>query len=200
MPNFHYRVESVSKREAARHWTIRDVAEVRARRWSRTAGATVRCSNAAHDAREHVPPPFVFPCLGQRQIPRDKTKPGPCSLPSFIRGRGGGGGERFLRSVWTGPFIPPNFQPAPHRVYRRPTSSQPWTSPLPPRRLTVPDHHLEQTPSASTTEPPGVPGFLNILFTRHPASCSFASLSLVAPPFSLSLHLTYTPFSCFGSV
>lgn len=152
MPNFHYRVERVPEREAAPREASDDPgdAEVRAR-WSRTAGATVRYSNAAHDAREHVPLFRSHPCLRQRRIPRDKTKPEPCSLPSFIRGRG----ERFLRSVWTGPFIPPNFQP--RRVYGRPTSSQPPPGSLsPPGRLAVPDHHLEQTPSASTTERPGL--------------------------------------------
>lgn len=90
MPNFHYRVERAGEREAApRREALDDLgdAEVRAR-WSRTAGATVRFSNAAHDAREHVPLFRPSPASGQRRIPRDKTKPGPCSLLSFIRGRG----------------------------------------------------------------------------------------------------------------
>lgn len=166
-------------------------AEVRAR-WSRTAGATVRYSNAAHDAREHVPLFRSLPCLGQRRIPRDKTKPEPCSLPSFIRGRG----ERFLRSVWTGPFIPPNFQP--RRVYGRPTSSQPPRIPLSSGAPGGSRPPLGADTLGIHDRTPGAPGFLNILFTRHPASSS-------SPPrvslhcLSLYLFILHAPFSRLDS-
>lgn len=87
-------------------------------------------------------------------------------------------------SVWTKPFIPPNFQP--HRVYstsEQLPNSQRSLSPHP----VVPDHHLEQTPPGIHDQTPRAPSFLNILFTRRPTSSSSP------PPVSLH-HLTLCLF------
>lgn len=174
MPNFHYRVERVPEREAAPREASDDLgdAEVRAR-WSRTAGATL-------ERRTRRTYPSFVSCLGQRRVPRDKTKPGPCSLSSFIRGRG----EQFLRSVWTGPFIPPNFQP--RRVYGRPNQFP--TPCLPPgawrfQTTTWIRHPRHPRPNARGS---GLPEYF---IYSPPGFFLFASLSLIALPFSLSLHL-----------
>lgn len=150
-------------------------------------------SNAAHDARErrcaNTTQGRTVPCCPSRsllltlslapsrspsplvpnRIESHGIKPSPGAFPPLYAVAESG--ERFLRrSVWTGPFIPPNFQP--RRVYGRSTSSQPSFTRrsrrhrLPPPRVGSRPPLGADTP-ASTTERPGAPGFLNILFTRR---------------------------------
>lgn len=196
-PNFHDGIAGIPEREASRETS--DVAgqrsEIRARR-SRIAGATVRCSNAVvHDAGEralsphrHPPPPRPF-CPVSGNIESHGIKLSPGRVPSsFIRGRGGQ--QRFLRSVWrTGPFIPPNFQP--HRVYGRPTSSQPSPSPLPPGGSRPP---LGADTPGIHDQTPGAPGLPEYFIYSPPRFFLFAFLSRhVAPSSSPPLHLARSP-------
>jgi len=66
-------------------------------------------------------------------------------------------------------------------------------TPLSFHRLAVPDHHLEQTPSASTNARGS--GFPEYFIYSPPRFFLFALLDLVALPFSLSLHLACSFFT-----
>lgn len=101
------------------------------------------------------------------RIPRDKTKPG--RVPSFIRGRGAASGSSAAPS---GPvrLSRQTFSPA-ESTGVRPVLNPPFTRRsrrhrLPPPRVGSRPPLGADTP-ASTTERPGAPGFLNILFTRR---------------------------------
>lgn len=95
---------------------------------------------------------FFAPRAEPHRIPRDKTKPG--RVPSFIRGRGAASGSSAAPSTGVRPVLNPP-SPAALRRHR-----------LPPPRVGSRPPLGADTP-ASTTERPGAPGFLNILFTRR---------------------------------
>ena len=132
-----------------------------------------RC-NAAHDARTPLSSP---PASGNAEVPRDKTKPGPCSLSSFIRGRG----EQFLRSVWTVRLSRRTFSPAESMGGR--TSSQSLAF----HRALGGSRPLGSDTLGIHARGSGLPEYF---IYSLPGFFLFASLSLIALPFSLSLHLS----------